>query len=102
MAVITKEDLLNKVKTFIGEVPTDEGIAFLEDLADTVSDLETKAEGDGEDWKAKHEELDATWKKKYTDRFYSGEEKKEKPKEEEKKDDEETPAKKDDELFEKK
>lgn len=71
MAVKTKEEILAEVKARVGEQTDDETIAFLEDVADTLSDLETKATGDGTDWKAKYEENDAEWRKKYTERFFS-------------------------------
>lgn len=71
MAVITREEILAELKARVGEQTDDEAIAFLEDVTDTLSDLETKAKGDGIDWKAKYEENDAEWRKKYTERFYS-------------------------------
>ena len=71
MAVKTREEILAEVKARVGEQTDDETIAFLEDVTDTLSDLETKANGDGTDWKAKYEENDAEWRKKYTERFYS-------------------------------
>lgn len=71
MAVKTREEILAELKTRVGEQTDDESIAFLEDVTDTLSDLETKAKGDGTDWKAKYEENDAEWRKKYTERFYS-------------------------------
>ena len=73
MAVKTREEILAELKTRVGEQTNDETIAFLEDVTDTLSDLETKAKGDGTDWKAKYEENDAEWRKKYTERFYSSE-----------------------------
>ena len=73
MAVKTREEILAEVKARLGEQNDDETIAFLEDFSDTLSDLETKAKGDGTDWKAKYEENDAEWRKKYTERFYSSE-----------------------------
>lgn len=73
MAVKTREEIIEEVKVRVGEQTDDETIAFLEDITDTLSDLETKAKGDGTDWKAKYEENDAEWRKKYTDRFYSSE-----------------------------
>ena len=73
MAVKTREEILAEVKARVGEQTDDETIAFLEDVTDTLSDLETKAKGDGTDWKAKYEENDAEWRKKYTERFYSSE-----------------------------
>lgn len=71
MAVKTREEILEAVKARVGDQTDDETIAFLEDITDTLSDLETKAQGDGTDWKAKYEENDAEWRKKYTERFYS-------------------------------
>lgn len=71
MAVKTREEILTAVKARVGDQTDDETIAFLEDITDTLSDLETKAQGDGTDWKAKYEENDAEWRKKYTERFYS-------------------------------
>ena len=71
MAVKTREEILEDVKARVGEQTDDEVIAFIEDITDTLSDLETKAQGDGTDWKYKYEENDATWRKKYTERFYS-------------------------------
>lgn len=73
MAVKTREEILTAVKARVGDQTDDETIAFLEDITDTLSDLETKAQGDGTDWKAKYEENDAEWRKKYTERFYSSE-----------------------------
>lgn len=71
MAVKTKEEIIEEVKARIGEQTDDATIAFLEDITDTLTDLETKEKGDGTDWKTKYEENDAEWRKKYTERFYS-------------------------------
>ena len=71
MAVKTREEILAEVKARLGEQTDDETITFLEDVTDTLSDLETKAKGDGTDWKTKYEENDAEWRKKYTERFYN-------------------------------
>lgn len=65
------EEILVEVKARFGEQTDDETITFIEDITDTLSDLETKAQGDGTDWKAKYEENDAEWRRKYTERFYS-------------------------------
>jgi hypothetical protein len=72
MAVKSKEEILEYLKGRMGEEPDDESIAFLEDVTDTFSDFETKL-GDTEDWKAKYEANDKEWRKKYTDRFFTGE-----------------------------
>ncbi len=70
MAVKTREKILEELRVRVGEQTDDETISFLEDVTDTLSDLETKA-NDGTDWKTKYEENDAEWRKKYTERFYS-------------------------------
>lgn len=71
MAVKSREEILESIKTRFGDQNDDSTIQFLEDITDTMEDLETKAKGDGTDWKAKYEENDAEWRKKYTERFYS-------------------------------
>lgn len=71
MSVKTREELLNAIKTKLGDGTDDESIAILEDVTDTFTDLEEKASGDGTDWKKKYEENEASWRKKYTERFYS-------------------------------
>lgn len=71
MAVKTKEEILTELKTRVGEQNDDVTITFIEDITDTLSDLETKAQGAETDWKSKYEENDAEWRKRYTERFYS-------------------------------
>lgn len=73
MGVKTREEILEELRARVDEQTDDETIAFLEDVTDTLSDLETKAKGDGTDWKTKYEENDAEWRKRYTERFYSSE-----------------------------
>lgn len=73
MAVRNKEEILEAIKTRVGEQTDDETISFLEDVSDTLTDLETKANGDGEAWKTKYEENDKSWRERYTNRFFSKE-----------------------------
>lgn len=73
MAIRTREELLDYIRTRVGEQTDDETIAFLEDVTDTLTDFETRANGDGEDWKSKYQENDEAWRKKYTERFFSRE-----------------------------
>lgn len=73
MAVRTREEILESFRTRLGENPDDDSISFLEDVTDTLNDFETRAKGDGTDWKSKYEENDASWRKKYTERFFSKE-----------------------------
>lgn len=73
MAVRTINEILESVKTRVGDSTEDADIKFIEDVSDTLNDLKTKASGQ-EDWKAKYEENDKTWREKYKERFFSTEE----------------------------
>ena len=62
---------MEKVKVVLGDRTDDDAISFLEDCKDTIS-------SEGDDWKQKYdevvkekEELDKTWRQKYTDRFFA-------------------------------
>lgn len=71
MAVKSKEDLIASIKAVIGEDTTDESLSLLEDVSDTFTSFESETK-DKTDWKAKYNELDESWRKKYRDRFMSG------------------------------
>lgn len=73
MSVKTREEILESIRTRVGDQTDDETIAFLEDVTDTLNDFETRANGDGEDWEQRYKDNDAEWRKKYTERFFSGE-----------------------------
>lgn len=73
MAVRTIDEILESVKTRVGDSTEDADIEFIEDVSDTLNDLSSKASGQ-EDWKAKYEENDKTWREKYKERFFSLEE----------------------------
>lgn len=72
MAVRTKSEIMDILKTQFSGNTVDEVLTLLEDVSDTLDDLETKAKGDGEDWKTKFEKNDAEWRQRYQDRFFSG------------------------------
>lgn len=65
--VKTKDELLEAVRELVADTTTDEALAFIENLSDTVD-----AAADPEDWKSRYEENDRAWREKYRDRFYSG------------------------------
>lgn len=73
MAVRTREEILESIRARVGEQTDDETIAFLEDVTDTLTDFETRANGDGENWEQRYKDNDAEWRKKYTERFFSSE-----------------------------
>ena len=68
MAVKTREELLEIVKNRIGEDNSDEALAFIEDITDTLADFETKA---STDWEEKYNSLDNEWRERYKARFFS-------------------------------
>lgn len=72
MAVLSKDDFLSAIKTRVGEDVSDDAMKFIEDMTDTFNSLSSATEKDGEDWKAKYEELDKTWRDKYKARFFEG------------------------------
>ena len=72
MAILSKDEFLNKVNNVLGSRADEEAIDFLEDMADTYNELEAKANGTGEDWQQKYEENDKAWQQKYRRRFMSG------------------------------
>lgn len=67
MATKTLKELTDSLSAILGEAPSDDGIALLEDLNDTMRSL--TGEGSANDWKQKFEENDKNWRKRYTERF---------------------------------
>lgn len=80
MAVRTTDEILESIKTRVGDSTEDADLEFLEDVTDTLSDLINKSEGQ-EDWKTKYEENDKQWREKYRDRFFEKKEEQEEIKE---------------------
>ena len=68
MAIVSKEDLIKRLSEKFGDDNSDEVIQLTEDLSDTLNDFNSRI-NDTEDWKAKFEENDNMWRKKYKDRF---------------------------------
>ena len=68
--VRSKDEILASIHTRIGEDNSDEAIALVEDINDTFDDLSTKASSTV-DWEKKYNDLDAEWRKKYTERFFT-------------------------------
>ena len=78
MAIKTKAELLELVKERIGDDTSDEALAIIEDVTDTLDDYETRIADSG-DWKARYEQNDADWRKKYKERFFAPTEEPEEP-----------------------
>lgn len=103
MAILKKEELINKISEYIGDDNSDIAIEILEDVSDTID-----AGGDAdelikqvEELKEKVETTDAEWRAKYKARFLEGSADPEEPEEEEEEETEEVEEKTSyDELFE--
>lgn len=74
MAIKTKEEILEIVKTRIGDDSSEEALSFIEDITDTLEDKDRQIADSG-DWKSKYDELT----EKYKERFFSGDGGKEMP-----------------------
>ncbi len=64
----SKEELLEAVKLKFDGDDSDEVISLLEDITDTIDDLETRT-GSADEWRSKYEENDKEWRRRYIDRF---------------------------------
>lgn len=71
MAVKSIADIMSAVQQKVGEDTDDATLELIGDLQDTLTDFETRTK-DNTNWKNKYDELDANWRKKYRDRFFSG------------------------------
>ena len=69
---LSKDEFFARVHEMVGDDASEASTAFVEDMTDTYTDLETRAAGDGVDWHQKYEENDKAWRKKYQDRFFRG------------------------------
>lgn len=69
MAIRTREEILDAVRTRIGDDTSDDALAFIEDMQDTLNNYENNNETD---WKKKYEDNDKEWRTKYRDRFFRG------------------------------
>ncbi len=71
------KEIIERVKNMLPDATTDEAIAIIEDMTDTAA--ENKAEKYDElvaelkDLKSKYDEMDKSWRQKYIDRFFAGE-----------------------------
>lgn len=66
MAVRTKDELLEAVKTHYGDDTSDDAITFIEDISDTLNDYESKVNSSG-DWETKYNELAVKYKERFFD-----------------------------------
>ena len=63
MAKLSKDELIEKVKKYVGDRTDDETIEIIEDISDSIDS------SDADNWKQKYEENDKMWRDKYISRF---------------------------------
>lgn len=63
MAKLTKDELIEKVKKYVGDRTDDETIEIIEDISDSIDS------SDADEWKQKYDENDKMWRDKYISRF---------------------------------
>lgn len=69
MAIKTRDEIMEAIRARVGEDTSDEALAFIEDVSDTISDMETRS-ANSREWEKKYHENDESWRKKYKERFY--------------------------------
>lgn len=63
MAKLSKDELIEKVRKYVGDRTDDETIEIIEDISDSIDSP------DADEWKQKYEENDKMWRDKYISRF---------------------------------
>lgn len=63
MAKLSKDELIEKVKKYVGDRTDDETIEIIEDISDSVDS------SGADEWKQKYEDNDKMWRDKYISRF---------------------------------
>lgn len=63
MAKLSKDELIEKVKKYVGDRTDDETIEIIEDISDSIDS------SDADEWKKKYEDNDKMWRDKYISRF---------------------------------
>lgn len=63
MAKLSKDELIEKVRKYIGDRKDDDTIEIIEDISDSIDSSEA------DEWKKKYEENDKMWRDKYISRF---------------------------------
>lgn len=66
MAIKTKDELIQSLSAVLGDNASDEALALMEDVSDTLDDNAAKG---AVDWEQKYRENDAAWRTRYRDRF---------------------------------
>lgn len=71
MAVRTRDELISLVRDRMGDDHSDDALSFVEDIVDTVTEMDKNANAEN-NWKKKYEDNDKAWRQRYRDRFFNG------------------------------
>lgn len=75
MSIRTKDELLESFRAYIGDRDDDSTLTLLEDMADTLADMDAgEISARLAEAEQKLQEQDTLWRKRYRDRFYGVEE----------------------------
>lgn len=74
MAKVTKEELMEQLKTYLKEDTSDEALSLIENVNDSFGETIDTSDKDKEikSLQDKLEEQDKMWREKYRDAFFSG------------------------------
>lgn len=64
MARLSKDELIEKIKKYVGDRTDDETIEIIEDISDSIDS------SDADEWEQKYKENDKMWRDKYISRFF--------------------------------
>lgn len=84
MAIVTKQQILDAIRERFADDNSDETLALIENISDTIDDYENKT-NDTTNWKEKYDQNDKAWREKYKARFFSAGDEAEEEKEDEEK-----------------
>lgn len=74
MAVVEKESIMTRLNELIGDRTDDEALSIVEDVSDTIDSSSGVGMVTEEEANRRVAEKEAEWRKKYKERFFSGEE----------------------------
>lgn len=69
--VKTKAEMLAEIKSYIGDRTDDETVSLVENVTDTLSDMEKNGNAE-----ARVKEVEDMWRAKYMERFFDGDKEK--------------------------
>ena len=73
MAVVEKESIMTRLNALIGDRTDDEALSIVEDISDTIDSASGTGMVTEEEADRRVAEKDEEWRKKYKERFFSGE-----------------------------